>query len=75
MELLLLQLLELHLLLVELVNGRRVYLCIVVGGSECSRLVLLNPEVLGRFEVIAEDGNDFLDLVVRILINKELKLF
>jgi hypothetical protein len=55
LELYLLLLLELHLLLVELVDCLREDLSVVVRRVECDRGVLFNPQVLRRFEVVAED--------------------
>lgn len=39
-----------------------------------SRL-LLNPKVLWRFEVIPEDRDNFLNLVIRVRVNEEIRIF
>jgi hypothetical protein len=55
LELLLLLLLKFHLLLVELVDGRRENLCVVVWRVEGNRGVLFYPKVLRGLEIVAED--------------------
>lgn len=71
--LLLLLLLKVQLLLVELVNGRGEYLCIVVWPIKARVLVLFNPEVLRRLEVIPENGDNLLDLVIGIGVYEEIE--
>jgi hypothetical protein len=71
---LLLLLLEEHLLLVELLNSGGVDVLIEVRSIVLRVLGgLLDPEVLGRFEIIAEDRDDLLDLIVAVGIDEEVE--
>lgn len=70
----LLLLLEEHLLLVELLNGGGVDILVEVWGIVLRVLgSFLDPEVLGRFEIISEDRNDLLDLIVAVGIDEEVE--
>lgn len=70
----LLLLLEEHLLLVELLNGGGVDILVEVWGIVLRVLGgFLDPEVLGRFEIISEDRNDLLDLIVAVGIDEEVE--
>ena len=73
LQLLLRQLLQLHLLLVELVDCLRVYVCVVVGRVECRGGVLLDPQVLRRLEVVTEYRYYLLDLLVLVLVHEEVE--
>ena len=65
LELLLLLLLQDHLLLIELLDGSCVDISIKVRTVEEARFSrFLDPEVFGRFEVIPENGDDFLNLII-----------
>lgn len=70
----LLLLLEEHLLLVELLNSGGVDVLIEVWSIVLRVLgSLLDPEVLGRFEIITEDRDDLLDLIVTVGIDEEVE--
>ena len=74
MQVLLLLLLEKHLLLVELLDGRGVDVLVEIRGVVLRVLCcFLDPEVLWRLEIIAEDRDDLLDLVVAVGIDEEVK--
>ena len=70
----LLLLLEEHLLLVELLDGRGVDVLVEVWGVVLRVLGgFLDPEVLRWLEVIAEDRDDLLDLIVAVGIDEEVE--
>ena len=74
MQILLLLLLEEHLLLVELLDGRGVDVLVEVRGVVLRVLGgFLDPEVLRWLEVIAEDRDDLLDLIVAVGIDEEVE--
>ena len=74
MQILLLLLLEEHLLLVELLDGRGVDVLVEVWGVVLRVLGgFLDPEVLRWLEVIAEDRDDLLDLIVAVGIDEEVE--
>ena len=75
LQVLLLLLLEQRLLLVELLDCRGVDVLEEVRPAENGGLgCFLNPQILWRLEVVAEDGYDLLYLVVTVLVNEEIKL-
>jgi len=64
-----------HLLLIELLNSLRVDISVEIRSVENRRLRrLFNPQIFRWLEIISEYGYDFLDLLVAIFVDKEVKL-
>lgn len=67
-------LLQQHLLLVELLDCGGVDVLVEVGRVVLGVLgCLFDPKVLRRLEVVAKDGDDFLDLVVTVRIYEKVE--
>lgn len=87
LKLVLLFLLHHHLVLIQLLYRFTVNILIEVGRLALRWLavvpvvlgsvlvwLLLDPQVLGRLEIVSEDRNDLANLLIRVLIDKETRV-
>jgi hypothetical protein len=87
LKLVLLFLLHHHLVLIQLLYRFTVNILIEVGRLALGGLavvpvvlgsvlvwLLLDPQVLGRLEIVSEDRNDLANLLIRVLIDKETRV-
>lgn len=83
LQLILLLLLHYHLVLVELLDGfavdvlekvRGLILRPTVGRSSDRGWLLFDPQIFWRLEIIPENTDDLLNLGVRVLVNKKVRV-
>jgi hypothetical protein len=88
LKLVLLFLLHHHLVLIQLLYRFTVNILVEVGRLALRWLavvpvvlgsvlvwLLLDPQVLGRLEIVSEDRNDLANLLIRVLIDKETRVW